>query len=190
MNGNASFEKRRLNRPSRKSEKNTKISLLQFLTTHYHPLPFCSPCSTHWISYAREIMFCYTVSLTKGCGKLMKTAQTMMTSSHWSGWTRAWPSKVPLQSRWRSTKYRMNISYGKSSVKWTIVCSTSWNSRTGQKNGCYTKCTEELWVYVTIEESLTSFSPFSLADCTHLSHFSFNDFIAIAFLDLAGDLDI
>ena len=35
-----------------------------------------------------------------------------------------------------------------------------------------------------------SFSPFSLADCTLLSHFSINDFITIAFPDLAGDLDV
>ena len=40
-----------------------------------------------------------------------------------------------------------------------------------------------------VEEAPTSFSPFSLVDCTLLSHFSFNDFIAIAFPDLAGDLD-
>ena len=43
---------------------------------------------------------------------------------------------------------------------------------------------------VTVEDPPISFSPFSLTDCTMLSHFSFNDFIAIAFLDLAGDLDI
>ena len=43
---------------------------------------------------------------------------------------------------------------------------------------------------VTIEEPPTSFSPFSLVDCTMLNHFSFNDFIAVAFPDLAGDLDI
>ena len=43
---------------------------------------------------------------------------------------------------------------------------------------------------VTVEEISTSFSPFSLVDCTLLSHFSFNDFITLAFLDLAGDLDI
>ena len=42
---------------------------------------------------------------------------------------------------------------------------------------------------VTVEETPTSFSPFSLVDCMLLSHFSFNDFIAVAFLDLAGDLD-
>ena len=42
---------------------------------------------------------------------------------------------------------------------------------------------------VTVEEAPISFSPFSLTDCMLLSHFSFNDFIAIAFLDLAGDLD-
>ena len=35
-----------------------------------------------------------------------------------------------------------------------------------------------------------SFSPFSPIDCILLSHFSFNDFIAVAFLNLAGDLDI
>ena len=43
---------------------------------------------------------------------------------------------------------------------------------------------------VMVEEAPTSFSPFSLADCTLLSHLSFNDFIAVAFLDLARDLDI
>ena len=42
---------------------------------------------------------------------------------------------------------------------------------------------------VTVEEVPTSFSPFSLVDCMLLSHFSFNDFIAVAFLDLARDLD-
>ena len=41
-----------------------------------------------------------------------------------------------------------------------------------------------------VEEAPTSFSPFSPVNCTLLSHFSFNDFIAVAFLDLAGDLDI
>ena len=43
---------------------------------------------------------------------------------------------------------------------------------------------------VMVEDPPISFSPFSLTDCTMLSHFSFNDFIAIAFPDLAGDLDI
>ena len=43
---------------------------------------------------------------------------------------------------------------------------------------------------VTIEDPPIPFSPFSYADCTMLNHFSFNDFIAIAFPDLAGDLDI
>ena len=43
---------------------------------------------------------------------------------------------------------------------------------------------------VTIEEPPISFSLFTLADCMALSHFSFNDFIAIAFLDLAEDLEI
>ena len=42
---------------------------------------------------------------------------------------------------------------------------------------------------VTVEEAPTSFPPFSLVDCMLLSHFSFSDFIAIAFLDLARDLD-
>ena len=42
---------------------------------------------------------------------------------------------------------------------------------------------------VMVEETPTSFSPFSLVNCTLFSHFSFNDFVAIAFLDLAGDLD-
>ena len=43
---------------------------------------------------------------------------------------------------------------------------------------------------VTVENPPVPFSPFSLVNCTMLSHFSFNDFIALAFLDLAGDLDI
>ena len=43
---------------------------------------------------------------------------------------------------------------------------------------------------VTVENPPISFSPFSLADCTLLEHFSFNDFIAVAFPDIAGDLDI
>ena len=43
---------------------------------------------------------------------------------------------------------------------------------------------------VTVEGPPISFSPFSSADCTMLSHFSFNDFIAVAFPDLARDLDI
>ena len=43
---------------------------------------------------------------------------------------------------------------------------------------------------VTVEEPPIPFSPFSLADCTMLNHFSFNDFIAIAFPDIAGDLDV
>ena len=43
---------------------------------------------------------------------------------------------------------------------------------------------------VMIEDAPIPFSPFSLANCTMLNHFSFKDFIAIAFLDIAGDLDI
>ena len=43
---------------------------------------------------------------------------------------------------------------------------------------------------VTVEDPPTSFSPFSSTDCTLLTHFSFNDFIAVAFPDLAGDLDV
>ena len=43
---------------------------------------------------------------------------------------------------------------------------------------------------VTVENPPIPFSPFSPTDCTLLSHFSFNDFIAVAFPDLAGDLDI
>ena len=41
---------------------------------------------------------------------------------------------------------------------------------------------------VMVEEAPTSFSPFSLVDCMLLSHFSFNNVIAVAFPDLAGDL--
>ena len=42
---------------------------------------------------------------------------------------------------------------------------------------------------VTVEEVPTLFSPFSLVDCTHISHFTFNDFIVVAFLDIVRDLD-
>ena len=44
--------------------------------------------------------------------------------------------------------------------------------------------------FVTIEDVPIPFSPFSAADCTMLNHFSFEDFVAIAFPDIAGDLDI
>ena len=43
---------------------------------------------------------------------------------------------------------------------------------------------------VTVMEAPTSFSPFSPTDCTLHSHFSFDDFIMIAFPDLTRDLDI
>ena len=43
---------------------------------------------------------------------------------------------------------------------------------------------------VMVEEPPISFSPFTLVDCTALSHFSFNDFVAVAFPDLAKDLEI
>ena len=43
---------------------------------------------------------------------------------------------------------------------------------------------------VTIEDAPIPFSPFSAVNCTMLNHFSFEDFVAIAFPDLAGDLDI
>ena len=42
---------------------------------------------------------------------------------------------------------------------------------------------------VTIEDPPISFSPFFLINCTMLNHFSFNNFVAVAFPDLAGDLD-
>ena len=52
------------------------------------------------------------------------------------------------------------------------------------------KSLKEKWVTsVTVEEAPTLFPPFSFVDCTLLSHFSFDDFVAIAFLDLARDLD-
>ena len=47
----------------------------------------------------------------------------------------------------------------------------------------------DLWVSVTVMKAPTSFSPFSPTDCMLYSHFSFNDFIMIAFLDLTRDLD-
>ena len=43
---------------------------------------------------------------------------------------------------------------------------------------------------VTVEGPPIPFSPFSLTDCTLLDHFSFADFVVVAFLDIAGDLDI
>ena len=43
---------------------------------------------------------------------------------------------------------------------------------------------------VTVEEPPIPFSPFSLTDCTLLNHFSFEDFVTVAFPDIAGDLDI
>ena len=40
-----------------------------------------------------------------------------------------------------------------------------------------------------VEKVPTLFSPFSLVDCIHISHFTFNDFIAVAFPDIVRDLD-
>ena len=62
-------------------------------------------------------------------------------------------------------------------------------------NHNFTDYIHEQWLViymddVMVEEPPIPFSPFSLTDCTMLSHFSFNDFVAIAFLDIAGDLDI
>ena len=42
---------------------------------------------------------------------------------------------------------------------------------------------------VTVVETPTTFSPFPSTDCTLYSHFSFDDFVMIAFLDLTRDLD-
>ena len=50
--------------------------------------------------------------------------------------------------------------------------------------------TTEWTLSVTVEDPPISFSPFSLADCSLFSHFSFNYFITTAFPDLAEDLDI
>ena len=43
---------------------------------------------------------------------------------------------------------------------------------------------------VMVERPPVPFSPFSLTDCTLLNHFSFEDFVAVAFPDIAGDLNI
>ena len=51
-------------------------------------------------------------------------------------------------------------------------------------------CVRMLPLLVTVEEAPTSFSPFSLVDCTLLSHFSFNDFVTVVFPDLGPDLDL
>ena len=50
--------------------------------------------------------------------------------------------------------------------------------------------TTTMTITVVVEEAPISFSPFTLADCMLFSHFSFSDFIATAFLDLAEDLNI
>ena len=42
---------------------------------------------------------------------------------------------------------------------------------------------------VTVIEDPISFSPVPSTNCTLYSHFSFNDFVRIAFPDLIGDLD-
>ena len=42
---------------------------------------------------------------------------------------------------------------------------------------------------VTVMETPTSFSPFSPTNCTLYSHFSFDNFVMIAFPDLTRDLD-
>ena len=42
---------------------------------------------------------------------------------------------------------------------------------------------------VTVVEAPTSFSPFPSTDCTLYSHFSFDDFVTIAFPDLTRNLD-
>ena len=42
----------------------------------------------------------------------------------------------------------------------------------------------------TVEEPPIYFSPFTLANCSLFSHFTFNDIITTAFPDLAKDLDI
>ena len=42
---------------------------------------------------------------------------------------------------------------------------------------------------VMVEEPPISFSPFPSTDCTLYSHFSFDDFIMVAFPDLTRDLD-
>ena len=60
----------------------------------------------------------------------------------------------------------------------------------GEGSPCQDMAQEGNMVFVTIEEPPIPFSPFSLADCTMLNHFSFNDFIAIAFPDIARDLDV
>ena len=41
-----------------------------------------------------------------------------------------------------------------------------------------------------VEDPPISFSPSTLVDCMLVSHFSFDEFVAIAFPDLAEDLDV
>ena len=42
---------------------------------------------------------------------------------------------------------------------------------------------------VTVVEAPILFSPFPSTDCTLYSHFSFDDFVMVAFPDLTRDLD-
>ena len=42
---------------------------------------------------------------------------------------------------------------------------------------------------VMVVEAPISFSPFPSTDCTLYSHFSFDDFVMVAFPDLTRDLD-
>ena len=46
-----------------------------------------------------------------------------------------------------------------------------------------------VWGNVTVEEAPISFSPFPSTNCMLYSHFSFDDFVMIAFPDLTRDLD-
>ena len=51
------------------------------------------------------------------------------------------------------------------------------------------ECLISLPVSVMVEDPPISFLAFTPVDCMLISHFSFNDFIALAFPDLAKDLD-
>ena len=58
-----------------------------------------------------------------------------------------------------------------------------------EEGGCQSLMAESFMGSVMVVETPTSFSPFPSTDCTLYSHFSFDDFVMIAFLDLTRDLD-
>ena len=93
-NRNASFVRRRPNKPNWRSGKRTKISSLQFLINHCHLLLSCSPCSTPSTNCTKVTVFHSTVSPTRVYARQMKTVQKMKTYSCSPRQTKAQPSRL------------------------------------------------------------------------------------------------